>query len=94
MLKALQINLHHSKVASANLLLLLNEAHYDVVLTQEPWVSKASVYGLRTPIYTLIFHAIGRCRACILIRRNLNFFFLNTFSEADLVAIAVGMDGD
>ena len=94
MLKVLQINLHHSKVASANLLLLLNEAHYDVVLIQEPWVSKGSVCGLRTPIYTLISHATGRCRACILIRKNLNFFFLNTFSEADLVAIAVGMDGD
>ena len=29
-----------------------------------------------------------------MIRINLNFFFLNTFSDIDLVAIAVGMDGD
>ena len=92
--KVLQIKLHHSKVASTNLLLLLNEAHYDVVLIQEPWVSKDFVCGLRTIIYTLISHATGRCRAYILIRKNLNFFFLNIFSEADLVAIAVGMDGD
>ena len=94
MLKVLQIKLHHSKVASANLLLLLIAAHYDVVLIQEPWTSKASVCGLRTPIYTLIAHATARCRACILIRKNLNFFFLKTFSDSDLVAIPVGMDGD
>ena len=93
MLKVLQINLHHFKVASANLLLFLNKEHYDVVLIQEPWVSKDFVCGLRTIIYTLISQATGSCRACILIRKNLNFFFLNTLSEVDLVAIAVGMDG-
>ena len=29
-----------------------------------------------------------------MIRKNLNFFFLNIFTEVDLVAIAVGMDAD
>ena len=29
-----------------------------------------------------------------MIRKNLNLIFLNTFSEVDLAAIAVGMDGD
>ena len=94
MLKILQINLHHPKDASATLLLLLPEPHYDVALIQDPRATKGSVCWLRTPIYTLSSHATGKCRACILIRKYLNFFFLNTFSEVDLVAIAVGMDGD
>jgi len=42
----LQINLHHSKAASAALLLRLTESVADLVPVQEPWVVGGKVAGL------------------------------------------------
>jgi TRAP-type uncharacterized transport system substrate-binding protein len=39
-IKFIQINLHHSKAASANLFQLIAEGKVDITLIQEPWVYK------------------------------------------------------
>jgi len=51
--RRLQINLHHSKAASAALLLRLTEGGADLVLVQEPWVVGGKVAGLGTKEYIL-----------------------------------------
>ncbi|XP_044314314.1 uncharacterized protein LOC123037479 [Drosophila rhopaloa] len=53
-LRLLQINLHHSKAASAALLLRLAKGEADVVLVQEPWVAGGRVAGLGTKDYKLM----------------------------------------
>lgn len=52
MLKVLQINLHRSKVASAELLFNLEGGGYDVALVQEPWIASGNkVSGLKSQNY-------------------------------------------
>jgi hypothetical protein len=45
-IKFLQINLHHSKAATAALCQRLAEGNADVALIQEPWLYKGQVRGL------------------------------------------------
>ncbi|XP_070138626.1 uncharacterized protein [Drosophila bipectinata] len=80
-----QINLHHSKAASAALLLHLAENGADVALIQEPWIRGASEYR---PCKADIG---GKKRACILEKKNLNLFLLPNFSnEPNHVAVVIG----
>jgi len=46
MVQFLQINLHHSKAASAALLTRLATGNIDVVLIQEPWIVGYDICGL------------------------------------------------
>jgi len=55
MVQFLQINLHHSKAASAVLLIRLATGKIDVVLIQEPWIVGNNICGLSTPLYTLFY---------------------------------------
>ena len=71
----LQINLHHSKAASAALLLKLASGEADVILVQEPWINGDRICGLGTPTYSL-FHASvkGKPKACIIVKKQLIAF--------------------
>ncbi len=85
-MRILQINLH-SKAASADLLLWLGQDEADVVLIQEPWLSRNGISGLRTKSHKLLAaNSTGRTRACLLIRNELNVCFLPNFSNEDVVA--------
>jgi len=53
-LRLLQIKLHHSKAASAALLLRLTEGGADLVLVQKPWIVGGKVAGLGTKEYKLM----------------------------------------
>jgi len=53
-LRLLQIHLHHSKAASAALLLRLTEGGADLVLVQEPWIVGGKVTGLGATEYMLM----------------------------------------
>nr|XP_044249376.1 uncharacterized protein LOC123002812 [Drosophila takahashii] len=55
MVQYLQINLHHSKAASAALLTRLETGKIDIVLIQEPWIVGNNICGLSTATYKL-FH--------------------------------------
>ncbi|XP_053969200.1 uncharacterized protein LOC128870573 [Anastrepha ludens] len=89
-MKILQINLQHSKAASANLLIHLEQGGVDVVLIQEPWLSSSGISGIRTKNYLLMAHSgAGKPRSCILIRKELNAFILPHFSNEDIVSISL-----
>lgn len=67
-LKILQINLNKSKVASAELLLILEGIGYDLALVQEPWISLVNMVSrLKSPSYnTYISSATNKVRTVIL----------------------------
>jgi len=62
-IRLLQINLHHSKVASAALLLSLTKGGAELVMVQESWVVGGKVAGLVTKEYKLMLdHKEGQIR--------------------------------
>jgi len=81
-IRLLQINLHHSKAASAALLLRLTESGANLVLVQEPWVVGGKVAGLGTKEYKLMLDPKeGKIRARILAKRHLSIFLLRNYSN-------------
>ena len=89
MVKVIQINLHHSKAASAALLLRLAERGEDVALIQEPWTHNGKILGLGAKGYKLLYaNCTGNLRSCILAKNHLNIFILTDYSDADTVTTA------
>ena len=91
-MKVLQINLHHSKAASAALLLRLASGEVDIVLVQEPWITGDRICGLRTRDFTLFFsRGKGKPRTCILVKNKFNSFILPQFSGGDLTVVGLAL---
>jgi len=89
-IRLLQINLHHSKAASAALLLRLTEGRADLVLVQEAWVVGGKVAGLETKEYMLVLDPKeGIIRTCILAKRHLSIFLLRNYSNGDNTAVSL-----
>lgn len=88
-LRVRQVNLHHSRAASAALLMSLEEEKVDVALIQEPWIAgDGQIKGLSGRNYNL-FHSKkeGKIRSAILAKNNLNVFFEPHYSTKDLAVI-------
>lgn len=67
-LRSVQINLNHSKTASENLLIFLNENNIDVSFIQEPWIRSSKVMGLQHKDFNLFYNVLhdkGKPRACM-----------------------------
>ena len=93
MLRVWQINLQHSKIASANLLIRLSDAGCDLVLIQEPWLVNGKVSGLGTRDYRVVVdNEAGRPRSCLLINNKLSFHFIPSFSNSDITTIGMILD--
>jgi ribonuclease HI len=84
----LQVNLQHSKAASAALCEFINNKHIDVALIQEPWVYKGGVCGLGSINCQLLAARLGdqSPRASILIKNEFQAMFLPQFSSRDTVS--------
>lgn len=89
MLQLLQINLHHCKAASAELVLRLSTGAVDMVFVQEPWVVGGRVCGLKIPGFKLIVAEESSPRACILARSSLNVFLLSAYSDRDATVVSL-----
>jgi hypothetical protein len=73
LIKFVQINLHHSKAASATFCQRLAEGKADIALIQEPWVHRGQVRGLTIlggTIYSVLPE--NNARTCIYIRNHIN----------------------
>ena len=94
MIKLLQINLHHCKLASANLQLHINRYGANVILIQEPWVCKSHrIRGLRFKGFKLLaVQNKGKPRACILVSDNINCCLIPRFSDGDIVVANIAME--
>ena len=95
-LRLLQINLHKSKSASAELLLRLVEGGYDAAMVQDPWIASGNeVSGIKSrSFYTYFADAQNKVRTAMLVSRIMNYFISN-LSTNDLTVEAVegGRDG-
>ncbi|XP_049301803.1 uncharacterized protein LOC125775350 [Bactrocera dorsalis] len=89
-IRCVQINLQHSKSATANLTTLVNEGGIDISLIQEPWVNEDSIKGLNSSNYNLFYtRNRGKPRACILINKSINSFLCPNYSTADITVVKV-----
>ena len=95
MLRVIQINLHHSKAASAALLLKLTKSGEDLVLIQEPWINGNQICGLGLKGYKIWFSSkSGKSRSCILGKSNLNMFLIPQYSDGDITAAGLEFEGN
>jgi hypothetical protein len=89
-LKFLQINLHHSKAATAALCQQLAEGKADVALIQEPWLYKGRIRGLTNTGGTVYSAAPeNNARSCIYVRNQINTFPLLEFSSRDATTVRI-----
>ncbi|WP_333765310.1 hypothetical protein, partial [Streptomyces sp. IBSBF 2390] len=98
MLKILQINLQHCKLASSNLVSILAKEDFSIVLIQEPWLGgDGKICGLKAGGFTLChsnYSSEARIRACILVKNNLHFLFSQELSDPDTTTIAIKQGTD
>ena len=83
----LQINLQHSKTASANLSKLSESKGFAICLIQEPWVTKRGISGLPPQIvkqHALIKEGDPHTRAAILHKRALDIWPVPQYSDRDV----------
>jgi hypothetical protein len=68
-MRVLQVNLHHSRAASAALSVAIRDC--DVALTQEPWTYTGEIKGLKEVGGELIYsRSIPFPRTCILVEKG------------------------
>ena len=90
MLLVRQLNLQHSRAATATLCAQFRAGGADLVLIQEPWLVQGRIAGLAQSKGKLIFDtSIGNSRACILMKPELNPLVISEFCSRDLVALRV-----
>jgi ribonuclease HI len=88
-----QINLQHSKAATAELERRLCGSRYGVVLVQEPYLIKNVISGITNKNYDVIHLASGdKQRTCLVIRRGLKFNLLGKFCSGDLTSAIVAFE--
>ena len=86
-----QINLQHSKVASANLRRLLANMHTKIFLIQEPYFFK-EIRGLDNEWgFTYYLRNGCKSRACIYIRKDVNAMMLPQFCSNDMIVVQVNV---
>lgn len=87
MVRIIQANLQHSKVATDTLLQALNNNVMDIVLVQEPYQYEGRVLGLGTAYNIHYMRGLKKIRTCIIIRKNLRTVFVPSLSNADTTTV-------
>ncbi|XP_020296502.1 uncharacterized protein LOC109861325 [Pseudomyrmex gracilis] len=85
-IRVTQINLHHSKSASAILARSMAIMQTSIVIIQEPWIVNGAIRGLNGYGNLYKAHSEKKVRACILVK-GLNAIFLSQLSSEDLTII-------
>ena len=93
-LKILQVNLQHSRAATANLRTTFRAGRFDIALVQEPWVYQGAVRGLSSLGADVIYN-IGDPgpRACLLVKKNISYHPLTHLISRDVVAVKIHIHG-
>jgi len=85
-LKVIQINLHHSKAASSVLEQKMNCEGTHIGLITEPYFNNDRIRNINTG--NLIYNS-QQPRACIFLKKDIDYFSLNDFNDRDVVAVKV-----
>jgi len=89
-MRVLQVNVHHSRAASAALCVAMKNC--DVALIQEPWTYKGAIRGLKKVGGELIYsRSTQNPRACILIKKGFHILLLTHHCSRDLMAVKIKM---
>lgn len=95
-LKVVQANLQHSKLATANLARKFRSEAIDVALIQEPWVVKGRVAGLAESGGKLLYeNTVNTPRSCLLINKDISVLLQQEFCTRDTVTakLKLGIPG-
>lgn len=85
-LRFLQVNLQHSKAASATMCRRFDMEGIDIALLQEPWLFGNKVAGLKPHQGKLLYsHKAQRPRACIVYSNRVNLTLLPVLCTDDIV---------
>ena len=86
-INCLQKNLRRSKIATDNLLKIIDEEGTDIVCIQEPYTNGSKVMGLPRS-YAVFAAGAGRKRAAIVIKnKHIDTILLNQLSNEDVVVV-------
>jgi len=84
-----QVNIHHAEAASAVLARMFAKQHLGLALVQEPWVNDG-IKGLYTTDSKVIWdHRDQMPRACIMVRKCINYTILSEFLTRDCVPLTI-----
>ena len=87
-LRVLQVNLHHSRAASAALCVAMRNC--DVALVQEPWTYKGEIKGLKEVGGELIYsRSIQHPRTCVLVKKGFRILPMMHQCSRDLTAVKI-----
>jgi hypothetical protein len=87
-MRLLQINLHHSRAASAALCVAMKNC--DVALIQEPWTYKGEIKGLREVGRELIYSRSNQHpKTCILVKKGFQLLLLMHHCSRDLTSVKI-----
>jgi hypothetical protein len=88
-IKCLQVNLQHSRAATANLMRTIADEGTDIVFIQEPYIIQNKVIGISKK-YRTYTGPEGRCRAAIVVANNkLDTMLIQQLSDADAVTVEI-----
>jgi hypothetical protein len=89
-LRVLQVNLHHSRVASPAL--CTGMRYCDDALIQEPWTYKGEIKGLKEVGGEIIYsRSIHHPRTCISVKKGFQILPLLHHCSRDLTAVKIKM---
>jgi len=88
-LRVLHINLHKSRLASAELLIALEQGPVDIALVQEPWIASGNIVaGLRSSNYNTSYSpTIRRNRSAVLVWDGIYANLMSHYSSDDLTTV-------
>lgn len=91
---AIQVNLHHSRAASAALCKMM-AGHPGIALIQEPWLVRGKITGLGGTGGELIFsRSHENPRACILIKKDIQIMPLTELCSRDVATVKIKLNDD
>ena len=88
-IKCLQINLQHSRAATANLIKIVTEDEIDIIFIQEPYTIQGKVIGIPTK-YTTFTAGGARPRAAVVVTsKEIDTMMIRQLTDMDTVTVEV-----
>ena len=86
-LKCLQINLQHSRVATANLLKIMEEENTDIACIQEPYMVGNKIGGIPLSLMVLTIGARKKRAAIVINNKNIDTLLITQLSDEDVTVM-------
>jgi endonuclease/exonuclease/phosphatase family metal-dependent hydrolase len=91
-LKCLQINLQHSRTATANITKIINEEETDIVFIQEPYNVSNKVVGLPRSCAVFTSGTEKKRAAIVVINKRIDTLLITQLSKLDTVVVEAKVD--